>query len=48
MDTSLETEKIQIECLDNKFVIALSLVVSNDYLCLFEIGPISVFIAFSD
>jgi hypothetical protein len=45
---SLEAEKIQIECLNNKFVFGLSLVVSNVYLCLIERGLNFVFIAFSD
>ncbi len=48
MELSLEAEKIQIECLNNKLVIGLSLVVSNVYLRLIERGPIFVFIAFSD
>jgi hypothetical protein len=48
-ESSLEAEKIQIECLNNKFVIGLwLLVVSDVYLCLIERGTIFVFIAFSD
>jgi hypothetical protein len=46
MESSLEAEKIQIEFLNNKFVIGLSLVVSNVYLCLIERGPIFVFLHF--
>jgi hypothetical protein len=48
MESSPEVEKIQVECLNNKFVIGLSLVVPNVYLCLTERGPIFVYIAFSD
>jgi hypothetical protein len=48
MESSLEAEIIQIEFLNNKFVIGLSLVVSNVYSCLIERGPNFVFIAFSD
>jgi hypothetical protein len=48
MESLLEAEKIQVECLNNKFVIELSLVVSNVYICLIERGTIFVCIAFSD
>jgi hypothetical protein len=43
MELSLEAKKIQIECLNNKFVIGLSFVVSNVYFCLIERGPFFCF-----
>jgi hypothetical protein len=47
-ELSLEAKKIQIDCLNNKIVLELSLVVSNVYLSLIERDPIFVFIAFLD